>query len=43
MPVLKKLAKPIAAHFWYNFLAITTSFILDPEDNPLGAKVSFNF
>jgi len=37
------LGKPIAAHFWYNFAVMMTSFALDPEDNPLGVKVSFGF
>lgn len=38
-----RLSKPIAAHFWYNFLAMTTAFALDPENNPLGAQVTFGF
>ncbi len=38
-----RLGPPIAAHFWYNFAAMLTSFALDPENNILGAKVSFRF
>ncbi len=38
-----RLAGPIAAHFWFNFAAMLTSFALDPKDNPLGVEVSFGF
>jgi len=38
-----RLAKPIAAHFWYNFAVMMTSFALDPDNNPLGVKISFKF
>jgi membrane protease YdiL (CAAX protease family) len=38
-----RLARPIAAHFWYNFAAMATAFALDPENNPLGVQVSFRF
>lgn len=38
-----RLGSPIAAHFWYNFATMMTSFILDPENNPLGVQVSFRF
>ncbi|UCD83897.1 MAG: CPBP family intramembrane metalloprotease [Deltaproteobacteria bacterium] len=38
-----RLSKSVAAHFWYNILAGTTAFILDPENNPLGIRVEFNF
>ena len=38
-----RLARPIAAHFWFNFAAMMTAFALDPEDTPLGVKVSFGF
>ncbi len=37
------LSRSIAAHFWYNILAGTTAFLLDPENNPLGIKVEFKF
>lgn len=38
-----QLARPIAAHFWYNFAVMMTSFALDPANNPLGIKVAFGF
>jgi len=38
-----KLSKPIAAHFWFDVAAFTTLFLIDPENNPLGIKVSFAF
>ncbi len=37
------LSRSIAAHFWYNILAGTTAFLLDPGSNPLGIRVEFNF
>lgn len=36
-----KLARPIAAHFWYNFMLMLTAFVFDPENNPLGVKIEF--
>jgi hypothetical protein len=38
-----RLGRAIAAHFWYNFAAMMASFALDPENNPLGVRVSFEF
>lgn len=38
-----RLARPIAAHFWYNFMLMGTSWALDPDDNPLGVEVQFEF
>ncbi len=38
-----RLAKPIAAHFWFDFAAIVTSFLIDPENNPFGVDVSYDF
>ena len=38
-----RLAKPIAAHFWYNFAVMLTSFAMNPDDNPLGVQVSFKY
>lgn len=38
-----RLAKPIAAHFWYNLTVMMTAFTLDPKNNPLGVQVSFGF
>lgn len=31
----------IAAHAWFNFMVMTTSWILNPKENPLGFSVSF--
>ncbi|HIE11404.1 MAG TPA: CPBP family intramembrane metalloprotease [Kiritimatiellae bacterium] len=38
-----RLARPIAAHFWYDFTVMFAGFLLDPDDNPLGVKVSFRY
>jgi membrane protease YdiL (CAAX protease family) len=38
-----RLARPVAAHFWYNFMLFTVSWIMDPDDNPLGVGVQFEF
>ncbi|MGH8443116.1 MAG: lysostaphin resistance A-like protein [Nevskiaceae bacterium] len=38
-----RLAAPIAAHFWYDFALITTLWVVDPENNPLGFDVQFSF
>jgi membrane protease YdiL (CAAX protease family) len=38
-----RLGEPIAAHFWFDVAAGATAFLLDPADNPLGAKVGFSF
>ena len=38
-----RLEKPIAAHFWFNFAAGTTLFLIDPENNPLGIRLNFSF
>ena len=31
----------IAAHTWFNFTVMMTSWILNPKENPLGFNVSF--
>jgi len=36
-----RLAKPIAAHFWYDFMLMAASWAADPENNALGVEVSF--
>jgi len=36
-----QLAKPIAAHFWFNFSVMLTSYLINPDDNALG--ISFKF
>jgi membrane protease YdiL (CAAX protease family) len=38
-----QLAKPIAAHFWFDFAAIVTAFLTDPENNPFEVDVSYEF
>jgi len=38
-----RLAAPIAAHFWYDFMIFAVGFIVDPDNNPLGVRVKFNF
>jgi membrane protease YdiL (CAAX protease family) len=35
-----RLETSVAAHFWYDFLLGTTSFILDPEHQPFGARIT---
>lgn len=37
------LAAPVALHFWYDFLLVGTAFVLDPDDNPLSARIAFRF
>lgn len=38
-----RLARPIAAHFWFNFISGTVAFLLEPEKNPLQVKIEFGF
>jgi len=38
-----RLAGPIAAHFWYDFMLLGTLWVLDPDDTPLGFDVEFSF
>ena len=38
-----KLSQVIAAHFWYNFVSMTTTWITNPKENPLGIGVRFKF
>ncbi len=35
------IKKVIAAHFWYNIISMTTTWITNPEENPLGISVFF--
>ncbi len=37
------LAPPVAIHFWYDFLLSATFFVMDPETNPLAARVAIPF
>jgi membrane protease YdiL (CAAX protease family) len=38
-----RLAGPIAAHFWYDFMLFAASWALDPDDTPFGFGVDFEF
>lgn len=38
-----RLAAPIAAHFWYDFMIFATSWALEPDDTPFGFRVDFEF
>ncbi len=38
-----KLGKAIAAHFWYNMISMTTTWLINPKENPLGIGVTFKF
>jgi len=38
-----KLSKAIAAHFWYNMVSMTTTWLINPNENPLGIGVTFKF
>ncbi len=36
-----KIEKAVAGHFWYDFLTMTTAWLLDPASNSIGIGVSF--
>jgi membrane protease YdiL (CAAX protease family) len=38
-----RLSEAIAAHFWYDFVSMTTTWILNPKENPLGVSVTLRF
>jgi len=38
-----RLSRAIAAHFWYNFVSMTTTWLTNPKENPIGVAVSFGF
>lgn len=38
-----RLAGPIAAHFWYDFMIFATAWAMDPDDTPFGFDVEFQF
>ncbi len=38
-----RLAAPIAAHFWYDFTLLTTLWVMDPDNTPLGFDVQVSF
>ena len=37
------ISKTIAAHFWYDFVSTTTTWLANPGENPLGVQVRFGF
>jgi membrane protease YdiL (CAAX protease family) len=37
------LGNAIAAHFWYDFASLTTTWLMNPRENPLGISVGFTF
>ncbi|HUR41663.1 MAG TPA: CPBP family intramembrane glutamic endopeptidase [Verrucomicrobiae bacterium] len=38
-----RLAGPIAAHFWYDFMLFAASWAMDPDDSAFGFDVDFQF
>ena len=38
-----RLPGPIAAHFWYDFALIAGTWVLEPDDTPLGFSVDFRY
>ncbi|MGQ0585849.1 MAG: lysostaphin resistance A-like protein [Gammaproteobacteria bacterium] len=38
-----RLAAPIAAHFWYDFLLLSTMWLTAPDENAFGFDVEFRF
>jgi membrane protease YdiL (CAAX protease family) len=38
-----QISKAIAAHFWYDFISSTTTWLANPSQNPLGVQVSLGF
>ena len=39
----RRLAAPVAAHFWYDFALLMTLWVRDPDNTPLGFDVEFRF
>ena len=37
-----ELSEVIAAHFWYNVISATTTWIINPKENPLGFEIQLN-
>ncbi len=37
------ISKAIAAHFWYDFISATTTWLANPSQNPLGVQVALGF
>lgn len=38
-----RLAGPIAAHFWYDFMVFAAAWARDPDNTPFGFKVEFSY
>jgi len=38
-----RLERVTAAHFWYDFVSMTTTWLMNPRENPLGVGVGFAF
>ena len=38
-----RIGEAIAAHFWYNIVSMTTTWLMNPEENPLGIEVKVGF
>lgn len=38
-----RLAAPVAAHFWYDFMLFATAWAMEPDDTPFGFQVDFEF
>ncbi len=38
-----RISKTIAAHFWYDFISSTTTWLANPSQNPLGVQVALGF
>jgi membrane protease YdiL (CAAX protease family) len=37
------LSEAIAGHFWYDFVSLTTTFLLNPRENPIGLSIEFRY
>jgi membrane protease YdiL (CAAX protease family) len=37
------LSESIAGHFWYDFVSLTTTWLLNPKENPIGLSVGFRY
>ncbi|MBI4552722.1 MAG: CPBP family intramembrane metalloprotease [Candidatus Latescibacteria bacterium] len=38
-----RLSTVIAAHFWYDVVSATTTWLINPQENPLGVQVGLRF
>ena len=37
------LSEAIAGHFWYDFASLTTTWLLNPKENPIGLSIGFRY